>query len=65
MLKFGLKNEVSEGAILIKPYNALEMPLLARTKCISTLKATLEKDSVILGKGYDIWKTTMQQIWSR
>ena len=67
MLKLGLKKEVSEGAILINAYIALEMSLLARTKCISTFQATsnIGEGFCNLRQGYEIWKTTLQQIWSR
>ena len=64
-VKIWPKKKVSEGAILMNPDNALEMPLLARTKCISTCQATMVKDSVISVKVYDVWKTTVPQIWSR
>ena len=36
------------------------MPLLAWTKCISTFQATMVKNSVFPGKGYDIWKIGRQ-----
>ena len=64
-VKIWPQKKVSEGAILMNPDNALEMPLLARTKCISTCQATMVKDSVISVKVYDVWKTTVPQIWSR